>query len=431
MANLTILPHFKPFLEDWTHVVCLDPRGTGKSVNAHRVAVYFADNCRMKVLCLREFQNSIADSSKSEIEEAIYESGTQDRWEIQQMYIKNKVTGSIFMFRGVNAKPKKLKSLKGIDLVISEECEDFTAEIVSILIPTVSRNKGASFWWLGNVGDRNSFMNQYFVENEPPPNTIVLKSTYLQNPYLPIDFIQAAEHLKRTNEVLYRHVYLGEYIEDHQRYLITSVNFGIALRYPNDICVIGVDIAREGGDRTVFTVRIGKNIVKIISHASMTIDKLVMELNVLSREFNPDYINVDSTGHGAWVPDALKASGIVVHGVCFSEKARSEDKYKNKRTELYGMYSQFKEAGGMIAPIYKEYERGIIDASRFTYDKKDRPALVPKEEYKTKSGVSSDIEDSIMLSLETHGNDMFAKQNQTQSINAQSMVNSVFNSAKW
>ena len=431
MSDINILPHFEPFLEDWTHVVALDGRGTGKSKNAHSTAVHLADNCKMKILCLRELQNSIDDSSKAEIEEAIEESGKSHRWIIQQKYIKNKVTGSMFLFRGVNSKPKKLKSLKGVDLVIFEECEDATEEAIRFIIPTFSRNPAISFWWLGNVSTRGCAIAQMFIENDPPPNTKVIRSTYLENPYLPKTFLDEANYLKEKNEKMYRHVYLGEYYEDESLFLVPRCEFGTANKYPNDLVVFCVDIAREGGDRTAIAIRCGLNIVRVNPYYSMNLDKLVFELSNLIREFKPDIINVDSTGHGAWVPDALKAHNILVRGVCFSENAWHEDKYRNKRTELYSLYNTFFDGGGKINPSLKWLEREVITASGFTYDNKNRPALKPKKEISKDLGESPDGSDAVGLCLVTHGIDMFIKPHQIILNNSQNMTQNILRGARW
>jgi hypothetical protein len=162
----------------------------------------------------------------------------------------------------------------------------------------------------------------------------------------------------------------------------------------------------------------------------MTLDSLVMEIQAVIRDHKPQRINVDSTGHGAWVPDALMAYDIKVTPVCFSEDAWHPSKFGNKRTEIYALANEYFEAGGVIPYDANDLEKELT-ASYYTLDSKDRPRLIPKIEIKKKIGRSPDNSDAFCLSLVTYPMGMFEKQSEISANYDAELVRTIGNSAKW
>jgi hypothetical protein len=136
----------------------------------------------------------------------------------------------------------------------------------------------------------------------------------------------------------------------------------------------------------------------------MDLDTLAAIIIDLDRVYNPEAINVDSTGHGAWAPDAVRAAtNISVRAVNFSE--RSEDpRYQNMRTELYGRADEYFRSGGVIPNDGELMEE--LAASTFHYSRQNKMQMDLKEEIKARIGRSPDKSDAFCLSLLCYG-DMF------------------------
>jgi phage terminase large subunit len=403
---MDILPQFKGFYQDYRFKVSLGGRSSGRSVGASQALVYFADTANVKVLCLREFQNSIKESSKAQIESIISREGLESRFKITDTYIENLITGSSFIFQGMARNPISLKSIPDVAVAWVEECESISQTSYDILVPTI-REQDSEVWFTGNTYSRSCTVAQMFIENPPPPRSWVAHNTYLENPYSTPDQIAQAEHMKANRPDMYRHVWLGEYLNESAVRMIQRYNIDSGIEtFDNWKVVIGVDIARDGGDKTVIMVRRGKKIVDTLKFDSMNLDNLVEQLRKLISKYRPDRINVDSTGHGAWVPDALKALGITVKAINFAEGSQ-DTRFSNKRTELYGMADDYFRLGGTIDNDPALIEE--IEASTWHPDNKNRQAMDSKDDIKKRIGRSPDTSDAFVLTLPCDG-DMITRE---------------------
>lgn len=404
MNPIQCLPHFKPLWQAYRYKILFSGRGSGKSAHLAIFLIWLACRSKIKILCLREFQVSIEESMKAEIEKWIELSGTRKDWICNLRYIKHKYTGSKFIFRGVRNNPKSIKSMTDIGCAVFEECEDATKESLDLLIPTL-RLPGSFFILAGNPKDRTCAVAQMFIENAPPPGTVIINNTYLDNPYCSADLIAEAEHMRLTDYNLYKHIWLGQYLDVSQLIMVPKITRKDIPRPTGAKVVIGVDIARQGGDRTAITVRCGKMIAERQVFPSMDRDLLVHTLQSLQHKYRPNCINVDSTGHGAWCVDMLIQSGIKnVYSINFSS-ASLDPKYANMRTYLYALIREYFEQGGTIPVGAISLEKELA-ASRYTLDIKNRTAMIPKDEIRKVLGVSPDEADSLGLAMLCEG-DMF------------------------
>jgi len=400
-----VLPQFMPLYQpNWDNIVVFSGRGAGRSV----AATWIARRRKKRLLYVREYASSNDQSTKAQVEIVIDNMGINDEWHRANGELTHKKTGSIIFFRGLAINPNNVKSIPDIDWCTFEECEDAQEEHAEALRKTI-RKEHSRMIWLGNPRLRSSYVAQLFIENEPPPRTCVIRNSYLDNPHLSQKAIREADHMKKTRPELYSHVFMGNYLDVGQCIMVQSVSY-IAIKpvSPVDVCVFGVDIARDGGDKTVIAIRKGYNVIRVIPYDTMDLDTLVMTLKTLIYEHKPDYINVDSTGHGAWVPDALKSSGIKVTGINFASNARKKDVYANKRTELYGLVNEFFEAGGAIPRECRKLE-DQLRASHYKLDADNRYQLLPKVEIKKMIGESPDESDAVGLCMVTPSGNIFQK----------------------
>jgi phage terminase large subunit len=372
--------------------------------------------------------NSIGDSSKAQLEDVIRMSGTIDSWYITKTEIIHRKTGSKFIFRGMHNNYNSLKSIPNIDIAWIEECETISKESLDILIPTI-RKQNSQLWFSGNPRDRMAAVSQLFIENETPDGTIIIANDYRDNPYCSQTLVDEAKAMEASNSELYRHIWLGEYLDISNLILVKNVVRGTLPTIASDKVIVGIDIARDGGDRTVICIRKGKSIADIRVFPTMDLTNLVHELNSVIHKWNPEQINVDATGHGAWVPDALKASGIYCKSINFAESSRYPDKYANMRTEMYGLASDYFTNGGKIRPQDIELEREL-ESSYYTLDNHNRIKLVPKTEIKQRTGKSPDIADSFSLSLITSG-DMFKSSKKNDEIQQQNLGKALKTAGSW
>lgn len=133
--------------KEWRHICFHGGRSSGKSTTVAEVLAIKATSEKLRILCAREYQASIADSVHKLIADIIAKYNLPG-WEITRESIKNS-NGSEFIFRGVRNNPQSIKSLEGLDICWGEEASTFSMESIDILIPTV-RKSGSYFIWTFN-----------------------------------------------------------------------------------------------------------------------------------------------------------------------------------------------------------------------------------------------------------------------------------------
>ena len=169
--TLGFLPQFKVLFDKYRYKVLLSGRSSGKSVAVATYLIWVASRCKVKILCVREFMDSISESSMAQILEVIDKSGTRSAWTITKTEIVHNTTKSRFIFKGIKTNPESVKSIPYIDLCWVEEANTLSKESLDILIPTI-RKANAQIIFTGNPKDRMEALAQMFVENPPPPDTL-------------------------------------------------------------------------------------------------------------------------------------------------------------------------------------------------------------------------------------------------------------------
>lgn len=158
------------------------------------------------VLCTREFQNSIKDSSHRLLVATIKRLGMEAHFDVTKESITSKV-GAEFIFRGLHGAEHSMRSLEGVDICWVEEGQSVSEASWRSLIPTI-RKDTAEVWITFNLMDTSDATYQRFVAH-PPTGAIVVKLTYLDNPYMSAKARQDMEDDKARDYQMYEHVWLG------------------------------------------------------------------------------------------------------------------------------------------------------------------------------------------------------------------------------
>lgn len=118
--------------------------------------------------------------------------------------------GAKIIFRGADDE-SKLLSISGISLVWVEEASDVAKDIFEQLTLRL-RGKGLKkeFYLTFNPVSEDSWLKTYFFD-QPPADTIVLKTTFKDNRFLDEDYLQGLEHMRKTNPRKYRVFGLGDW----------------------------------------------------------------------------------------------------------------------------------------------------------------------------------------------------------------------------
>ena len=251
-------PTLNPCLEDFwltpaRNRVLYGGRSSSKSWDAAGFAIFLSNSCKIRVLCTRQFQSKIEESVYTLLKIQINRFNLGHRFRILENKIINRYTGSEFIFYGLWRSIDEIKSLEGIDIHWAEEAHLLTEEQWEILNPTI-RKQGSQHWIIFNPRLVTDFVYRRFVTN-PPPNTIVRKINYNDNPFLSNTMYAEIEAAKAEDYENYLHVYEGNPKSDDEESVIKRSHVMAAIDGHNALGIqisgirrIGFDVADAGED---------------------------------------------------------------------------------------------------------------------------------------------------------------------------------------
>lgn len=161
------------------------------------------------VLCVREVQNSIADSVKRLIEAKISALGLDAYFEVTDKEIRCPRAGSVIIFRGMqNHTAASVKSLEGFHVAWWEEAQTASRKSLDLLIPTI-REPGSELWFSWNPTNASDPVE--FLRHDPPPGAIVVEANAEDNPWFPAELRADMERDRSRDPDKYHHVWRGGY----------------------------------------------------------------------------------------------------------------------------------------------------------------------------------------------------------------------------
>lgn len=186
------------------------------SSKSHGVAGYLAERSftetDLKVLCLREIQNSIKHSSKQIIEKKIKDYGLAEYYRPINSEIKKELDDGLFLFQGMNdLTADNSKSLEGFKVSWFEEAQNCSAKSLKTLRPTIMRMEGAQMLFTWNPKFPDDAIDEFCNEMAGEPDVLILHINYDQNTFLTQSALDEIDRDKRKFPEDFDHIYLGAY----------------------------------------------------------------------------------------------------------------------------------------------------------------------------------------------------------------------------
>lgn len=182
-------------------------RGGAKSWGVARALLILGAQKCLRILCAREYQNSIRDSVHKLLSDQVAALGLDHFYEIQNTVIKG-LNGTEFTFEGLHHNVTKIKSYEGADIVWVEEAQTTTKKSWDVLIPTI-RKESSEIWMTFNPEFEDDETYQRFVLN-PPASAQVVFINFQDNPFFPSVLETERLELKRRDPDAYDHVWGGK-----------------------------------------------------------------------------------------------------------------------------------------------------------------------------------------------------------------------------
>lgn len=198
---------FQLLFQPLRYKVLYGGRGSGKSWNIARALLLKGVQAPLRVLCVRELQNSIDDSVHRLLSDQISLMGLGSVYEIQKNVIYGP-NGTSFKYEGVRNNVTKIKSYEGVDVCWAEEADKISDDSWNILIPTI-RKEGSEIIISFNPNLRTDATYKRFVLSRQP-DAWVEHFTYRDNPWFTDTLRREMETLKERDYDAYLNVWEGQ-----------------------------------------------------------------------------------------------------------------------------------------------------------------------------------------------------------------------------
>lgn len=295
-------------------------------------------------------------------------------------------------------------SLRGIylDGAVMDEVADMKPDVWDqVVLPTLTDRQGWALF-IGTPKGVNRFSDLY-DQAQRDDDWFAALYTVLETGALPESEIELAR--KSMPENAFRQEYLCDFAAANENALI-PLTLAMTARgkhlpetaYTHAPKILGVDVARQGGDRSAIIRRQGLaswTPVTLQSNDSMAVaSRVAQEIQL----WKPDAVFVDGTGgYGAGVIDRLRQLGYTPIEVQFGGKA-NDPRFLNKRAEMWWLTKEWLEQGGALPDVMELVRE--LSAPMYEFDRtRGVFKLEPKEDIKERIGVSPDLADALCLTF--------------------------------
>lgn len=397
-----LIPLFAPARGALRYRVMRGGRGSGKSFTSAKMAAVWGAIEPLRILCTREYQNSIKESFHAELKNAIASCPwLSTQYDVGIDYLRHKSNGTEFLFKGLRHNIDGIKSMAQIDLVIVEEAETIPPRSWQDLIPTI-RAAGSEIWVIYNPKSRDSWVAQTFDTGELPPRTKIIDISHDGNPWFSQELDEQRLHDREVMDpALYAHVWEGAYYEMSDAQVFAG-KYEQKEFEPSDTWdgpYFGLDYGFSQDETAATKSWVHDNVLYIereLYAKRLDIDDTAAALieampDIASHVVRADNARPESTSylkrHGLpRTVSCLKGKGSVEDGVEFIKsfhKVIIHPRCKNTLNE-FGLYSyKIDRLSGDILPILVDKYNHAIDSLRYGLEpimkaKKSRGLLIPK-----------------------------------------------------
>jgi len=328
-----------------------------------------------------------------------------------EFHLKPEYGGGILMFRNLD-EPEKYRSsewaIVGIDELVQIPKETFDL--------ILERNR-----WAGienpkciavsnPLGEFSDWVREFFIEKTSKDKRCkeagFLKAERGDNPYISESYYEELSKGmdEKTKKALLDgdwYALQGEMDTEGYMRLITSQQLNDAIietDYPlTQPCIIGVDVG-AGGDATAIVVR-DQLTAKVLFNQRLSDTMAILpKIAEFYSIYTPRTIAVDVTGVGKGIYDRLNETRLCekTYGVVFGSKADEEERFFNKKAQLYWKAREWILKGGKLIKN-DAWEEALTIRYKIHSDRKIK--MEPKENLLKKGIASPNVWDAFALTF--------------------------------
>lgn len=264
--------------------IAVGGRGGSKSICFADCFAKFCDDGE-RLLCAREWQNSIDDSVHSLIKSRI------DHHDVKTLVSGAKsitsTNGGEIIYKGLARDPEAIKSLFGVNRAWVEEAATLSQKTIDTLLPTL-READSEIWFSLNRGSSNDPFSKTFLEPYEEilerdgyyedEDILIIEINYYDNPWFPeVLEKQRLADKKRLPRAQYDHIWLGKYSDTIDNAIILPEWFDAAVDAhkiprlakaftPHGAKIASHDPSDEGDDAKAYALKHGSIIKRVLEN---------------------------------------------------------------------------------------------------------------------------------------------------------------------
>jgi hypothetical protein len=397
----------KPFFDDpQTHNIFEGGRGGGKTRTVATLIIEIMNQAPLNIICGREIQKSLKESSFLVLKQEIYRLGYGSRFNIiESQGVIESHTGGRAVFIGLQQHTvDSIKSYESFHWAWIEEAQSVSKSSLETLIPTLRTDghfSACGFTWplrmflyTLNPYTWDDPINLVLPDSRTDTRRIIINHS--DNPWFPKALEKERLEAKATMSAdEYLRIWEGIPYDNAENAIVTRTQASAAMSRrvsEEGGTVTGADIARFGDDATVFVKRKGLQVVDMkvmYKKDTQTVASLLADFAEGGR------IVIDDTGVGGGVTDRLNALGCQVVPVNFGGKPMNKKKYPDIISE---MWFNLADQIGNIGLLDDKELLAELSSRHYKYTADEKRKVESKEDYKSRTGRHSpDRADSVIL----------------------------------
>lgn len=342
----------------------------------------------LRAVCVREYQVTLQHSVKGLLTDKIRLYDLEREFRVTNTHIDTP-GGGIIIFQGMqDHTADSIKSLEGFDRAWVEEAQNLSKRSLKLLRPTI-RKPDSELWFSWNPRFPTDPVDELLRGASPPPDSILIKTSFNDNPFLPDVLRKEMEYDRGRDPELYDHVWLGGYEQHSEARVFKNWKIEEFIDPPDSIFYYGADWGFSIDPSTCVRLRLDGRKLYIsyeayrigveIDHLSQLFDQVPgsREWDITADSARPETISYMQRNGFPRMEAARKGPNSVKEGVIFLQgyDIIVHPRCVHTIDELTHYSYVVDKKSGMVTPVLADKKNHIIDPLRYATEKLRAPVV--------------------------------------------------------
>ena len=254
---------------------------------------------------------------------------------------------------------------------------------------------------IGNAGDH--WGRELWKDGKLDDADCIEANTLENQDVLPPDFLESLKTLKKQRPEIYAQFVMNDWNVTSDRFLLIKPSEiealkDIIIHYVQTKAIVSVDPAMGGDECVVYALENGKIKDTLILHDKDTM-KVAGEIIIFMARNKIDDVAIDSIGIGKGITDRLRELGKRVIAVNSAESSVNQDKFLNRRAEMWWYVSQQIQEKKVCYPEDELLRKQLSSLRYKVINSNGKIQMEHKPDAKKRLGMSPDRADAFVQGI--------------------------------